>query len=71
MTRQPVDFEVTGPTGFRRPAIRFAMTYRLQNDENKFVTLSYGRNNNLFALAGQDFLEKVMQMTVVWRIRQQ
>jgi hypothetical protein len=71
LTLQPIDFEVVGPTGFRRPALRFAVTYRLRNDENKFVTLSYERNNNLFALPGQDFLERVMQATVVWRIRNQ
>ena len=47
------------------------MTYRLKNDENKSVTLSYARNNNLFALPGQNFMEKVMQVAVVWRIRQQ
>jgi hypothetical protein len=71
LTLQPLGFEVVGPTGFRRPAFRFAVTYRLKNDENKFVTLSYERNNNLFALPGQDFLERVMQATFVWRIRDQ
>ena len=64
-------FAVTGPSGFRRPALRMAVTYKLFNDENRFVTLSYERNNNLFALAGQDFLERIMQVTVVWRLRRQ
>jgi len=54
-------FAVTGPSGFRRPALRMAVTYKLFNDENRFFTLSYERNNNLFALAGQ----------VVWRLRRQ
>ena len=71
LTLQPIGFEVVGPTGFRRPAFRFGVTYRLKNDENKFVTLSYERNNNLYALPGQAFLERVMQVAVVWRIRQQ
>ena len=71
LTLQPLGYEVVGPTGFRRPAFRFAVTYRLRNDEDKFVTLSYERNNNLFALPGQDFMEKIMQATVVWRIRNQ
>ncbi len=64
-------FEVTGPSGFRRPAFHLAVTYKLLNDENRFITLSYERNNNLFALPGQDFLEKVMQATVVFRSRRQ
>jgi len=59
------------PGGFRRPALRMAVTYKLFNDENRFFILSYERNNNLFALAGQDFLERIMQVTVVWRLRRQ
>jgi hypothetical protein len=71
VTRDLLAFEVTGPTGFRRPALRFGVTYRIRNDDGKFVTLSYERNNNLFALPSQDFLERVMQVTVTWRIRNQ
>ncbi|OFV99843.1 MAG: hypothetical protein A3H28_08865 [Acidobacteria bacterium RIFCSPLOWO2_02_FULL_61_28] len=71
VTLRPTGFEVAGPSGFRRPALRLAVTYKLRNDENRFVTFSYERNNNLFALAGQDFLERVMQVTVVWRFRRQ
>jgi hypothetical protein len=64
-------FAVTGPSGFRRPAFHFAITYKISNDENHTVTISYDRNNNLFALPGQNFLERVLQVTVVWRIRKQ
>lgn len=71
VTLRPASFAVVGPSGFRRPALRFAVTYKLFNDENRFVTLSYERNNNLFALPGQDFLERIMQVTVVWRFRRQ
>lgn len=71
VTLRPASFEVTGPSGFRRPAVRGAVTFRLFNDENRFVTVSYERSNNLFAIPGQDFLERVMQVTAVWRIRRQ
>ena len=64
-------FEITGPAGFRRPSFRAAVTYKLFNDENRFVTLSYERNNNLFALSDHDFLERVMQLTLVWRFQRQ
>jgi hypothetical protein len=60
-------FAVTGPSGFRRPALRVALTFKMFNNANRSVTLSYERNKNLFAQAGQDFLERVMQVTVVWR----
>lgn len=59
----------TCPSGFRRPALRVAVTYKFMNDENRFLTLSFERNNNLFAVFGQDFLENVMQATLVWRFR--
>ena len=71
VTLRPAGFQVTGPSGFRRPALRLAVTYKLFNNENRFITLSYDRNNNLFALPGQDFLERIMQVTVVWRFRRQ
>ena len=64
-------FEVTGPAGFRRPSLRAAVTYKLFNDENRFLTLSYERNNNMFAFARQDLLERVIQLAVVWRFQQQ
>ncbi|MBI4458563.1 MAG: hypothetical protein HY648_00715 [Acidobacteria bacterium] len=60
---------VIAPSGFRRPAFRGAVTIKFLNDENRFLTLSYERNNNLFAVLGQDFLERVMQATLVWRFR--
>ncbi|MBI1955656.1 MAG: hypothetical protein HYS38_04620 [Acidobacteria bacterium] len=60
---------VIGPSGFRRPALRVAVTYKFMNDENRFLTLSFERNNNRFAVSGQDFLERVMQATLVWRFR--
>ena len=63
-------FSVTGPSGFRRPAYHFAITYKLGNSEDRTFTLSYDRNINRFALPGQDFLERVIQATVVWRLRQ-
>ncbi|MBI3894881.1 MAG: hypothetical protein HY313_03015 [Acidobacteria bacterium] len=57
------------PSGFRRPAFRGAVTIKFMNDENRFLTLSFEQNNNRFAVSGQDFLERVMQATLVWRLR--
>ncbi|MBI4442130.1 MAG: hypothetical protein HY649_02000 [Acidobacteria bacterium] len=64
-------FALTCPAGFRRPAFRAAVTYKLFNDENRFFTLSYERNNNVFAFSRQDFLERVIQLAVVWRFQRQ
>ena len=62
-------FAVTCPSGFRRPAFRAAVIYKFMNDENRFLTLSFERNNNRFFVSGQDFQERVMQATLVWRFR--
>lgn len=64
-------FIVSGPSGFRRPAFHAAITYKIANDENHTIVLSYEQNNNLFAVPGQNFRERVMQITVVWRFRKQ
>jgi hypothetical protein len=77
-THQPVlgsnglqQYVVSGPSGFRRPSFRAAITYKIRNNADHFATVSYERNNNRFAIAGQDFLERVAQLTVVWRFRNQ
>jgi hypothetical protein len=64
-------FEVVGPSGFRRPALRVATTYKFMNNSDRFLTLSYERNNNRFAVSGQDFLERVVQATLTLRFRRQ
>lgn len=80
-------YDVTGPSGFRRPAAHFAITYKINNNENRTITISYDRNNNLYArgaivgfnasgiptygLPNQNFLERVVQITLVWRFRRQ
>jgi hypothetical protein len=64
-------FEVVGPSGFRRPAFRAAITYKFLNNADRFLTLSYERNNNRFADSGQDFLERVAQATLTLRFREQ
>jgi hypothetical protein len=61
-------FEVIGPSGFRRPALRAAITYKFQNNSNRFLTFSYERSNNSFAVDGQDFLESVVQATLTLRL---
>jgi len=67
---QPV-FAVIGPSGFRRPTVHAAITYKIRNSENRTVAISYDQNGNYFALPGQNFFERVMQLTVVWRFRRQ
>ena len=64
-------YSVAGPSGFRRPALHAAITYKFRNNENHTVALSYDNNKNWFALPGQNFFERVIQVTVVWRIRNQ
>jgi hypothetical protein len=94
LTRQPIlrpggipDYSVTGPSGFRRPSAHFAITYKINNNENRTITVSYDQNNNLyarggivgfdisgapiFALPGQNFRERVMQIALLWRFRRQ
>jgi hypothetical protein len=64
-------FSVAGPSGFRRPSLHAAVTYKFSNDENHTITFSYDRNQNWFALPGQNFFERVMQVSLVWRMRKQ
>ena len=64
-------FSVAGPSGFRRPSLHAAVTYKFSNNENHTITFSYDRNQNWFALPGQNFFERVMQVTLLWRLRKQ
>jgi hypothetical protein len=64
-------FSVTGPSGFNRPSLHTAITYKFGNDENRTLAFSYDNNKNWFALPGQNFYERVMQVTVVWRFRRE
>ena len=64
-------YSVAGPSGFRRPAYHFSITYKLHNNENRTVTISYDRNSNRFALPFQNFYERVFQVTVLWRFRRE
>jgi hypothetical protein len=64
-------YSVAGPSGFRRPSYHAALTYKLGNNENHSITASYDRNLNRFALPGQNFEERVMQLAVLWRFRKQ
>jgi len=64
-------FSVAGPSGFRRPAYHYSVTYKLGNNENHTVTFSYDRNINRFALPLQNFFERVIQVTVLWRFRRE
>jgi hypothetical protein len=77
-TLQPVtgpnglpQFGIVGPSGFRRPSFRVDATYKFMNNVDHYMTLSYERNNNMYAVSGQDFLDRVMQLTLVWRFRSQ
>lgn len=64
-------YSVAGPSGFRRPSLHAAVTYKFGNNENHTISFSYDRNQNWFALPGQNFFERVMQVTLLWRIRRQ
>lgn len=64
-------FSVAGPSGFRRPSLHAALTYKFSNNENRTITFSYDRNQNWFALPGQNFFERVLQLTLVWRLHKQ
>lgn len=57
------------PSGFRRPAFRAALTYKLFNSENKFIVFAIDRSNNFFALPGRDFDERVLSVTLVYRFK--
>jgi len=57
------------PSGFRRPAFRAAVTYKLANNDDRFLVFAYDRNVNLFALPDRDFRERVFSVTLVLRFR--
>ena len=57
------------PSGFRRPAFHGAITFKLFNNEDRFIVVAYDRNTNFFALPGRDFNERVVSLTFVYRVR--
>lgn len=57
------------PSGYRRPAFHVAVTYKLGNNEDRFLVLSFDRNINVFALPGRDFRERIVAITFVYRMR--
>jgi hypothetical protein len=57
------------PSGFRRPAFHGAITFKLFNNEDRFIVVAIDRNTNFFALPGRDFNERVISLTFVYRVR--
>lgn len=57
------------PSGFRRPSFHAAIILKIKNSEDRFITFSYDRNTNFFALPGRDFKERVVAVTLVFRLR--
>ena len=72
--RFPAGFDF-GNGGFERPSFKVSIQYKIQNDENKSILLSYERNINTFALADptrpddRSFRETVIQATLLYRFR--
>ncbi|MFQ5817534.1 MAG: hypothetical protein ACE5H2_06210 [Terriglobia bacterium] len=66
-----------GNGGFRRPSFRAQLTYKIRNDENRYITLTVERSVNSFALPDpqkadeRSFRENVLQLSFVWRLRRQ
>lgn len=57
------------PSGFRRPAFHAALTFKLFNNEDRFIVLGYDHNTNFFALPGRNFNERVISVTLVYRVK--
>jgi len=57
------------PSGFRRPAFHGAITFKLFNNEDRFIVAAIDRNSNFFALRGRNFDERVISLTFVYRVR--
>jgi hypothetical protein len=59
--------------GFKRPNWHAALTYKIQNDENKLITVFFERSNNFFALVDptlpdtKSFRETVLGGTLLFR----
>lgn len=66
-----------GNGGYRRPSFRAQLTFRIANDENRFITFVFERSVNTFSLPDpreadtKSFRENVAQVSLVWRFRRQ
>jgi hypothetical protein len=67
---------IFGPSGFRRPSYRAALTYKVANDENLQLIFSFERNNNFYCnalgcsgprLGATDFDERIIGGTIVYK----
>ena len=57
---------IYGPSGYSRPAYRARVSYKVKNDENILVVLSFERNNN-FYFTSPNFDERVEGVTFVYK----
>jgi hypothetical protein len=57
---------IFGPSGFRRPAYKAALTYKIRNDENLRFTFGFERNNNFF-FTSPNYDERMWSGTLLYR----
>jgi hypothetical protein len=57
---------IFGPSGYRRPSYRAALTYKILNDENKKFIFAFERNNNIY-FTSPNFDERIWSGTLVYR----
>jgi hypothetical protein len=57
---------ILGPSGYRRPSYRAALTYKILNDENKKFIFAFERNNNIY-FTSPNFDERIWSGTLVYR----
>jgi hypothetical protein len=58
---------IFGPRGYARPTYRAAITYKIRNDENMLAILSFERNNNFFFPPQEDFDERQVAFTLLYK----
>ncbi|HVP52411.1 MAG TPA: hypothetical protein VMT05_09895, partial [Terriglobales bacterium] len=63
---------IFGPSGYRRPSYRAALTYKIRNDENTVLIFSFLRNNYFFLTPPNltpitDYDERQMGVTFVYK----
>jgi len=57
---------IYGPSGYSRPSYRAQISYKVKNDENILVVLSFERNNN-FYFTSTNFDERVEGVTFIYK----
>lgn len=58
---------IFGPRGYARPTYRAAISYKIRNDENMMAIFSFERNNNFFFPPQEDFDERQVAFTLLYK----